>query len=323
MSKIKVSNLKKYFQKKSGVIFSSTSSVKAVDDISFEIGKGETLSIIGESGCGKTTLGKTMLGLLKPTEGEIFFDGKDITDFTKSENKNFRKKVGIVFQNPGKSLNPRRTVEEVLKRPMKIHSYSEKEIDKKIKEVLDDVRLREEHLKRYPHELSGGQQQRVAIGRELVTDPEFILLDEPTSALDVSVQAEILNLLIELKKKKGLTYLFITHNLNLGKYISDRVGVMYVGKIVEIGDESNLFEKPLHPYTFVLLNTAPTTSPEEKIKEEYILGGEPPDPSNPPSGCNFNPRCPYSKNVCKNEEPNLEEVKGRKVSCHFAGDLDF
>jgi oligopeptide/dipeptide ABC transporter ATP-binding protein len=320
---LEVEDLKKYFQVKKGV-FAKPSFIKAVDGVSFHINKGETLGLVGESGSGKTTVGLLVLRLIDPTSGKIFFDGVNIAEKSQKELKEFRKRMSIVFQDPLASLNPRMTVKETLKRPLIIHGIkNEEECTTRIINILKMVGLGEEHLERYPHELSGGQQQRVAIARAIILNPDLVVLDEPTSSLDVSVQAQILNLLLRLQKELNLTYLFITHDLVTVRHVSDRVAVMYVGKIVEAAETDELFSNTMHPYTAALLSAAPIPNPEAKNIERFVVGGEPPSPINPPVGCRFHPRCKYATEKCVKEEPQLIEVgKNHTVACHRAKEID-
>ena len=293
-------------------------SVKAVDDVSFDIRRGETFGVVGESGCGKSTLGRTLIRLLKPTEGHIYLDGTEIAGLRGAELKQMRKKAQIIFQDPSACLNPRRTVRQILTEPFEIHQMTgEIDVEARLLELLNLVGLDAYHLSRYPHELSGGQKQRIGIARALPLEPELIICDEAVSALDVSVQAQVLNLLQELKEKLNLTYFFISHNLNVVYQVSDRVGVMYLGKIVEIADYDQLYEKRYHPYTEALLSAIPQVG-QEAGKERIRLRGEVPSPSNPPDGCHFHTRCPKACDRCSLEEPGLREVEpGHLVACHL------
>ncbi|MEM3622841.1 MAG: ABC transporter ATP-binding protein [Candidatus Bathyarchaeia archaeon] len=319
---LKVEELKKYFPVKKG-IFAKPSYVKAVDDINFHVNKSETLGLVGESGSGKTTVGLLVLRLIDPTSGRIFFDGIDITAISQKLMK-FRKRMSIVFQDPLSSLNPRMTVKETLKRPLVTHGLkNEGENIARIMETLEMVGLGKEHMERYPHELSGGQQQRVAVARAIILNPELLVLDEPTSSLDVSVQAQILNLLLKLQRELNLTYLFISHDLVTVRHVSDRVAVMYLGKIVEVAETDELFRNTMHPYTAALLSAAPIPKPEAKDVERFVVSGEPPSPINPPFGCRFHPRCKYATEKCVNEEPQLIGVgKNHIVACHRAKEID-
>lgn len=311
---VKADHIKVYFKgknKKSGV-------VKAVDDITFDIMKGETFGVVGESGCGKSTLGRTLVRLQKPTEGHIYLEGKDISNMKGNDLKQMRKSAQIIFQDPSACLNPRRTVKQILTEPFEIHGMkSQIDVEARILELLHLVGLDTYHLSRYPHELSGGQKQRIGIARALALEPKIIICDEAVSALDVSVQAQVLNLLQELKEKLGLTYFFISHNLNVVYQVSDRVGVMYLGRMVEIADYDQLYEKRYHPYTEALLSAIPQVDQEER-KERIHLEGEVPNPSNPPSGCHFHTRCPKACDKCRAEVPELKEItKGHFVACHL------
>lgn len=319
---IRVEHLKKYFPIKHGIIRKKTMWLKAVDDVSFEIQKGETFGLVGESGSGKSTLGRTILRLYEPTSGKIYFGDVEITSLTKAELKKMRPKMQMIYQDPYSSLNPRLTVFDIIAEPLKEHRY--KNPKERVLELLEAVGLSEEHAKKYPDELSGGQCQRIAIARALALNPEFIVLDEPTSALDVSVQAQVLNLLETLQKELELTYLFISHDLGVVRYLANRVGVMYLGKIVEMGNIDQVFETPKHPYTKMLLDSIPIPDPKLRSLrlQKTVLRGEIPSPLNPPTGCRFNTRCPYAKEICKKEEPQLVEVeKNHFVMCHFAEEM--
>ena len=310
---VKADHVKVYFKgKKRG------QTVKAVDDVSFEIMKGETFGVVGESGCGKSTLGRTLIRLQQPTEGHIYLNGTDIAGLKGAQLKEMRKEAQIIFQDPSACLNPRRTIKQILMEPFEIHNLKGKiDADAKIMELLQLVGLDSYHLSRYPHELSGGQKQRIGIARALALEPQIIICDEAVSALDVSVQAQVLNLLQELKEKLGLTYFFISHNLNVVYQVSDRVGVMYLGKMVEIANYDQLYEKRYHPYTEALLSAIPQVDQEEQ-KERIHLEGEVPSPYDPPSGCYFHTRCPKACDKCRQTAPELKEVApGHYVACHL------
>ena len=310
---MKADHVKVYFKgKKRG------QTVKAVDDVSFEIMKGETFGVVGESGCGKSTLGRTLIRLQQPTEGHIYLNGTDIAGLKGAQLKEMRKEAQIIFQDPSACLNPRRTIKQILMEPFEIHNLKDKiDVDAKIMELLQLVGLDSYHLSRYPHELSGGQKQRIGIARALALEPQIIICDEAVSALDVSVQAQVLNLLQELKEKLGLTYFFISHNLNVVYQVSDRVGVMYLGKMVEIANYDQLYEKRYHPYTEALLSAIPQVDQEEQ-KERIHLEGEVPSPYDPPSGCHFHTRCPKACDKCRQTAPKLKEVApGHYVACHL------
>ncbi len=293
-------------------------TVKAVDDVSFDIIKGETFGVVGESGCGKSTLGRALIRLLKPTDGHIYMEETDLAGLKGPGLKEMRRKAQIIFQDPSASLNPRRTIRQILMEPFVIHRMTGKiDVEARIMELLNLVGLDAYHLSRYPHELSGGQKQRIGIARALALEPELIICDEAVSALDVSVQAQVLNLLKELKEKLGLTYFFISHNLNVVYQVSDRVGVMYLGRIVEIADYDQLYEKRYHPYTEALLSAIPQVG-EDGSRERIRLTGEVPSPSDPPAGCHFHTRCPKACDRCSLEVPELKEVEpGHLVACHL------
>jgi len=314
-----VKNLVKYYPVFGGVFRQEVDQVQAVDDVSFTIKEGETLGLVGESGCGKTTVGHTMLKLREPTSGSMIFDGKDIFALSPNELKETRRKMQIVFQDPYASLDPRLPIGESIGEGLKIHGIgtNNERVDV-VLEALKNVGLEDYHAHRYPHEFSGGQRQRIGIARALALNPKFIVLDEPVSALDVSIQAQVLNILKDLQKEFGLTYLFVAHNLAVVEHISDRVAVMYLGKIVELATRDDLFEKSLHPYTIALMSAIPLPDPTKK-RERIILEGDVPSPLNPPFGCRFHPRCPYVENICGRDEPELREIEpGHTVACHFA-----
>jgi oligopeptide/dipeptide ABC transporter ATP-binding protein len=310
---ISVRNLKKHFQIDKRVL-------KAVNNLSIDIYPGETVSLVGESGCGKSTAGRTILRLYEPTDGEVLFEGKNIYALPRSEMNRVRRNMQMIFQDPYASLNPRMTVLDLIAEPMDIHGlYSGKERREKVKELLQLVGLNEEHMSRFPHEFSGGQRQRIGIARALALTPKFIVCDEPISALDVSIQAQVVNLLKELQKKMGLTYLFISHDLSMVKYISDRVLVMYLGTMMELADSETLYNEPLHPYTQALLSAVPIPDPEiERKRERIVLQGDVPSPMNPPSGCVFRTRCPKAMEVCASKVPDWQEIKPNHfVACHL------
>lgn len=321
---VSVRNLVKTFPIKGGILGREVASVKAVSDVSFDIRKGETLGLVGESGCGKSTLGRCILRLIEPTSGSISFKGQDITRLPAPELRKLRRNMQIIFQDPYASLNPRMTVEEILAEPLEIHGLSRGKDEKKkrIIKLLDLCGLRREAIARYPHEFSGGQRQRICIARALAVEPEFIVCDEPVSALDVSIQAQIVNLMQDLQKELGLTYLFIAHDLKVVEHISTRVAVMYLGKVAETATAEELYAQPKHPYTRALLSAIPIPDPNYQ-KERIILRGDVPSPISPPSGCYFHPRCPVAKENCKTEVPCLRDLGKpasgpHDVSCHYA-----
>ena len=319
---IEVKNLKEYFPIRTGMI--RTKPLKAVDDVSFSIKKGETLGLVGESGCGKTTVGRTLLHLYKPTDGEIFYEGKQIK--TKADIKEFRKKATMVFQDPYSSLNPRMTVSDIIGEPLDVHHLYEnkKEREEKILQFMDYVGLNSEHASRYAHEFSGGQRQRIGIARSLAVNPDFIVCDEPVSALDVSIQAQVINMFDELQDKLGLTYLFIAHDLLVVRHISDRIAVMYLGHIVELASAEDIYNKPLHPYSKSLLSAVPVPDPKiARANKRIVLEGSIPSPLNAPSGCPFRTRCPYAKDECAQSMPELKEISdGRFVACFRAEEIN-
>lgn len=311
---IEVVDLKKYFQ------VGKNATLKAVDGVSFNIRKGETLGLVGESGCGKTTCGRTILSIYGATGGHVYFDGKDVHSMNRSEKLNFKSRAQIIFQDPYASLDPRMTIGDIIAEGMDVHhKLSDTEKRKKIEDLLQKVGLNSEHRLRFPHELSGGQRQRIGIARALAVEPEFIMCDEPISALDVSIQAQIINLLIKLQREMGLTYLFISHDLSMVKHISDRVGVMYLGSMAELASNKVLYENPLHPYTQALISAIPIPDPKVEEKRNRIkLEGEVPSPINPPEGCKFKQRCMYAKDICGEVTPKLKEVdKDHFVACHL------
>lgn len=316
-SLLRAENIVKKFPVHGGLFSQEIAAVKAVQGISFDIKKGETLGLVGESGCGKSTLGRCLIRLIEPTSGKIYFKDQDITNVGGNELRELRKKMQIIFQDPYASLNPRMTIGSILEEPLIIHNLFSSDKDRKdrIKELIRLVGLREEHLSRYPHEFSGGQRQRVGIARALAVNPELIICDEPVSALDVSIQAQVINLLMELQQKLGLTYVFIAHDLKVVEHVSHRVAVMYLGKIVEMAEADELYRNPQHPYTKALLSAIPVPDPKPRA-ERIILTGDVPSPLNPPSGCYFNPRCSWATEECRQNSPELiEKNPGHLVSC--------
>lgn len=318
---LEVKNLVMHFPLTEGIIFQrQVGAVQAVDGVSFHVNRGETLGLVGESGCGKSTTGRAILQLYKPTAGEVIFDGKDLTKLDGGNMRKMRRHLQMVFQDPYASLNPRMTVGNIVSEPMQIHKLVPKnERTERVQDLLQTVGLNPYFANRYPHEFSGGQRQRVGIARALAANPDFIVCDEPVSALDVSIQAQVVNLLEELQDKLGLTYLFIAHDLSVVRHISDRVAVMYLGKLVETADRNALYDDPLHPYTKALLSAVPIPDPViERERERIILTGDVPSPINPPSGCHFHTRCPYVMDVCKVQDPLfVDQGDNHFVACHL------
>ncbi len=314
---LEVNNLKMHFPVHGGIFRRRIGKVHAVDDISFSVRSGETVGLVGESGCGKTTVGRSILRLYKPTEGEVIFDGKNLSLLGKRKLQDLRKEMQIIFQDPFESLNSRHTIGYILEEPFVIHGIGTSEERKReVKKLLEKVGLPESAVDRFPHEFSGGQRQRIGIARAIALKPKLIICDEPVSALDVSIQSQILNLLLDLQQEMKLTYLFIAHDLAVVKHISDRIAVMYLGKIVEFADADTLYEKPLHPYTHALISAIPIPDPNVKTKK-HILTGDVPSPTNPPSGCHFHTRCPIVIEQCRVEEPELHPPPGKRGDTHF------
>lgn len=317
---IEVQGLKQYFAKTSGLLGKNVQYIKAVDNVSFYIKKGETLGIVGESGCGKSTTGRTLIKLYEPTDGKILFDGEDITRYNEKQMLPFRKRMQMVFQDPYASLNSRMTINEIIGEAMETHHIATgAEKNERILELLNRVGLMKDHASRYPHEFSGGQRQRVGIARALAVNPEFVICDEPISALDVSIQAQVINMLEDLQNEMGLTYLFIAHDLSMVKHISNRIGVMYLGNLVEIGGSDEINEHPAHPYTEALLSAVPLPDPRlARERKRIVLQGDVPSPLNPPSGCPFRTRCSKCMKVCSEVKPTLQEIApGHQVACHL------
>ena len=315
---LQVKGLKKYFPITAGLFNKQIGQVKAVDDLSFVVYKGETLGIVGESGCGKSTTGRMLMRLIEPTEGSILFENEEVTKLSPQQLRKVRRDMQMIFQDPFASLNPRHTVEKILEEPLIVHGIgSKEERRKRVREMLEVVGLSSYHAKRYPHQFSGGQRQRIGIARALMTKPKLIIADEPVSALDVSIQAQVLNLLEDLQKEFHLTYIFIAHDLGVVRHISDRVGVMYLGRMVELANSEDVYRNPKHPYTQALLEAVPIPDPEYK-KEKQLLTGDLPSPSNPPAGCAFHTRCQACMDICKTTKPEWKEVEqGHYVACHL------
>lgn len=320
---IEVRDLKKYFPVKGGMLGKPKAFVKAVDGVSFDLYEGETLGLVGESGCGKSTLGRTMINLYDPTGGEVIYNGENIAKYSNKQMKPLRRDLQIIFQDPYSSLNPRMNVHSIVSEALVEHKLFKRgaTLNERVKEVIEICGLSDYHMYRYPHQFSGGQRQRIGIARALALNPKFIVCDEPVSALDVSIQSQILNLMMDLQEKFGLSYLFISHDLSVVKHISDRIGVMYLGTLVELADKNTLYKEPLHPYTRVLLKSIPVPDPDYK-SDISMVKGEIPSNVNLPKGCKFNTRCPFVKDVCKEVSPEIKEVKpGHYCACHFAGEV--
>jgi oligopeptide/dipeptide ABC transporter ATP-binding protein len=316
---VSVEHLKVFFPIKQGILIDrEVARVHAVNDVTLSIGQGETLGLVGESGCGKTTMSRTIMRLIDATDGTIRYRGDDITNAGHKEMAPLRRQMQMVFQDPFASLNPRKRIGQIIGMPLRLHGTGRKEIDSKVRDLLDRVGLHAEHINRYPHEFSGGQRQRIGVARALALEPRLIVLDEPVSALDVSVQAQIINLLDDLQDDFGLTYLFVAHDLSVVRHVSDRIAVMYLGKVMEVSPSEELYTKPIHPYTFALLSAIPVPDPEEnRRRERIVVGGEPPNPIDPPSGCVFHPRCPRATQICREVEPPLARYpNGHLAACH-------
>lgn len=316
---LEINNLQKHFAIQSGVLKKTVGHVKAVDGVSLSIKKGETFGLVGESGCGKSTAGRTIIRLYEPTDGQVIFDGQDITHAPERELSHLRRNMQMVFQDPYSSLNPRKTVGTILTEPFSVHNqYSKAERRERVESLMQKVGLNPSLINRYPHEFSGGQRQRIGIARALALNPKMIIGDEPVSALDVSIQSQVLNLMADIQEEFGLTYLFIAHDLAVVKHISDRIGVMYLGNLVEVADRDSLYSNPLHPYTQALLSAIPKSHPRQQRSDRVVLSGELPSPANPPSGCVFRTRCLQATTQCQEAKPVLTEKPGnRLVACHL------
>lgn len=315
---LEVRNLKKHYPIRKGLLAKQVGAVKAVDGVTLTVETGETLAVVGESGCGKSTTGRAILRLIEPTDGEVFFEGQDVRALSPEQLRRFRTDMQMVFQDPYASLDPRWTVQRTLEEPLLTHhSLGRNEVKSRVEELMEVVGLSPYQAHRFPHEFSGGQRQRIGIARALALNPKFIVCDEPVSALDVSIQAQVLNLMQDLQEQFGLTYMFISHDLSVVKFISDRVAVMYLGKVVELAPTAELFKEALHPYTQALMSAVPVPNPEI-TRQRIVLSGDVPNPENPPSGCTFHTRCPYVKDTCRSAVPELREISpGRQVACHL------